>query len=155
MSEMQERRRLASFDPDRCLAVTKWAAAVSALWFVIELVIMVSVDGKRTGCPGWILRPKNGSESPLWLLAMMFSLGPSLALWYQVRHWNDVVQKVDAALRGEAPYKDWLMAQLHRRFSPPPSSINYNWILTVWATGFCLAATAPLWMMLASCASLH
>jgi hypothetical protein len=85
---MNECPKLPHYDPDYCLRVAKWAASVCVGILVVELVGMLLVTPDEGKCPGWTIYAENGSATPGWLLAGIFTGFPTVWICYVALHWE-------------------------------------------------------------------
>jgi hypothetical protein len=90
---MDERPKLPHYDPDYCLKVAKWAASICVGILVVELLVLLFVTPDTAKCPGWTIYAKNGSPMPSWILAGIFTGGPTIWICYVVRHWEQTFSR--------------------------------------------------------------
>ena len=169
---MDERPKLPHYDPDYCLKVAKWAASICVVILVAELLTPLFVEPSSGQCPGWNIYAENGSATPSWILAGIFTGGPAIWICYVVLHWE---QKFSRKLYDAIAYKQTgsvfqnlvvLNAVFGSRPKPNPQELkpdtqelDYESILftdanRAWLLGcatLCLFCTFPLLLMLAKC----
>lgn len=151
---MSECPKLPNFDPDYCLKVAKWTAAICLSWLLIELTILSFANPADGHCPGWTIHARNGSGSPVWLLVLMFTAAPAFWICYIVFRWEKFSRIMYDSILGIDPPYSGLMLQIFRRFKPAPDALDNNFLFVVVSIGWSLFCTVPLWLMLTNCTDL-
>jgi hypothetical protein len=158
---MDERPKLPHYDPDYCLRVAKWEASVCVGILVIELVVLLFVAPSNGKCPGWTIYAENGSAMPSWILAGIFTGGPTIWICYIVLRWEQKFSEkiYDSIAYGhpEPPFSFFFAKQ-----EPHPKElnfqniflVNFNRLFLVINVGWCFFCALPLWMMLSTCTNL-
>jgi hypothetical protein len=153
---------LPHYDPKFCGKVLKWAAAVCVMVLIFELLVLVIIDPSDSRCPGWIINAGKASATPWWhLIAFMTGL-PTAWICYVVWRWPHFSQKLyDSIAYGHPSLFSRLFGSGSRNSREPPDlnfesifMIDSNWVIVAVSIGWCLCATLPFWMMLASCTDL-
>jgi len=162
---MDERPKLPHYDPDYCLKVAKRAASVCVGILVIELLVLLFVAPSNDKCPGWTIHAENGSGMPAWILAGIFTGGPTVWICYVALRWE---QKFSQKVYDGIAYTDnRSIYSIFPNFGfgskipqePKSQELNFEQIFLLDANamflrvciGWCLFCTLPLLMMITEC----
>jgi len=167
---MDERPKLPHYDPDYCLKVARWAAFVCVGILVVELLVLLFVTPTNGKCPGWTIYAENGSAMPSWILAGIFTGGPTIWICYVVLRWEQkfsqkmyegIAYTDNRSIRSIFPNfgfgsKSKLSAQ---ELTPESRELNFEQIFLLNANAvflrvcivWCVFCALPLLMMITEC----
>jgi hypothetical protein len=108
-------------------------------------------------CPGWALYAENGSATPAWILAGMFTGLPTIWICYVVLRWEQKSQEIYGSIAYGRPKLPFSF--LYERHEPLPKElnfeniflVNFNWLFLLTCIMWCLFCAAPLLMMVTEC----
>lgn len=150
MQLVDERPKLPNFDPDYCLRVLKWSAAICVALFAVQVLILMMVDPSDSHCPGWTIYSGNGSPSPMWLIVALCSGLPATALCCGVICWKSYYKMLYGNIAGtRIPWG--VPASVYNKYRPSPNALNSNMLMLVTKVGACLFGTIPFYFMWAHC----
>ncbi|HZO48151.1 MAG TPA: hypothetical protein VFB68_19805 [Xanthobacteraceae bacterium] len=146
---MHRRPYLPNYDPDFCLKVVKWGAAICLGWLTIGLLVLGLVDPSSSQCPGWTIYATNGNADSLWISFGLFTALPTIWICFVALRWEQFSQKI---------YDNAASADLNRNFIALPygdvTTFPHNTTFVTVTIFWSLFCTAPLWMMLSNCTNL-
>jgi hypothetical protein len=152
---MDERPRLPHYDPDYCRLIAKWSASICVGLLAIELLVILIVE-PSSRCPGWTIYAENGSAMPSWILAGIFTGGPTIWICYIVLRWKQKSQEIYDSIAYGRPKPPFSF--LYTKHEPHSKELNFenifllnfNWLFLVINIGWCGFCAIPLWMSLVS-----
>jgi hypothetical protein len=143
---------LPNFDPVFCGKVIKYAAVACTAVYVLEILILLTIDSTGSRCPGWYLPVE--SPTSLWLTIILITGPGVIAIVYNARHWDRVAHRITHGEPEptigfpETPYD-----KIKKRYETDEfrKQFQYNRTLLVVSIGWVFFCAAPLFLMAGYC----